>query len=120
MMPTKLNEAACDIGCLAISKDEILIFGGWNRSPLQNAYILKKIEVAPALPPSIVNGVPQSGTYFKHELKMIEGGLEKADFFLLTGVAMKTDVNYQIKVCGHTQLFTFDLKQKKFVASSSV
>jgi N-acetylneuraminic acid mutarotase len=34
IMTTKLNEAACDIGCLALSKDEILIFGGWNRNPL--------------------------------------------------------------------------------------
>jgi hypothetical protein len=81
---------------------------------------LKKSEVAPAIPPTIINGVQQSGTLIKYELKMIDGGLDKADFFLLTGVAMKTDVPHQIKVCGHTQLFTFDLKQKKFVGSSSV
>ena len=52
-MTTKLNEAACDIGCLALSKDEILIFGGWNRNPLQNAYILKKFDNVPQL-----NGFP--------------------------------------------------------------
>ena len=44
VMPIKLPEAACDLGCVAVSKDEILIFGGWNKNPLRSAYILKKFD----------------------------------------------------------------------------
>ena len=44
VLPLRLNEAACDIGCLALSKDEILIFGGWNKTPLQSAWILRKCD----------------------------------------------------------------------------
>jgi|LauGreDrversion4_2_1035121.scaffolds.fasta_scaffold470589_1 hypothetical protein len=44
VMPAKLTEAACDLGCVAISKDEILIMGGWNKNPLRNAYIIKKYD----------------------------------------------------------------------------
>lgn len=89
----RLNEAACDIGCLPISSSEILIFGGWNKTPIQGTYILKRIDC--------LGG--------KHELKpVVEGGIERPDFFMLSGVAMKIDAS-KIKVCGHTQLFTFDL-----------
>lgn len=117
-MPAKLNEAACDIGCLAISKDEILIFGGWNKNPLQTAYILKKIENTQP----VMVGFPQRlSDVVKHDLKLVEGGgLDRPDFFLCAGVAMKTENPNQVKVCGHTQLYTFDLKQKKFVGSSSM
>jgi hypothetical protein len=86
-MPIKLNEAACDIGCLALSKDEILIFGGWNRNPLQNAYVLRKFDNIQQL-----NGFPQRSDIAKHELKMIEGGgLDRPDFFLCCGIAMKSE-----------------------------
>ncbi len=34
VIPIRLNDAACDIGCLPISTNEILIFGGWNKTPI--------------------------------------------------------------------------------------
>jgi hypothetical protein len=115
-MPIKLNEAACDIGCLALSKDEILIFGGWNRNPLQNAYVLRKYDNIQQL-----NGFPQRSDIAKHELKMIEGGgLDRPDFFLCCGIAMKSEKPDQVKICGHTSLYNFDFKQRKFVGSQSV
>lgn len=45
----------------------------------------------------------------RHELKpIVEGGIDRPDFFMMSGIAMKLDAN-KVKVCGHTQLFTFDL-----------
>ena len=34
LLPVKLHESACDVGCISVAKDEILIFGGWNKNPL--------------------------------------------------------------------------------------
>lgn len=39
---------------------------------------------------------------------------------MISGVAMKTNDPNLIKVCGHTSLFTFDLKKLGFVGSSSM
>lgn len=117
-VPVKLAEAACDIGCINLSRDEILIFGGWNKNPLNAAYILKKVESAPVqLPPQMIGH--QRTDYVRHEIKPIEGIMERPDFFLTNGIAMKVDGNpNHIKICGHTQMFIFDLKLKKFVGTT--
>ncbi|TNV82888.1 hypothetical protein FGO68_gene13992 [Halteria grandinella] len=120
IVPIKLAEPACDIGAISISKDEILLFGGWNKNPLSGAYILKKMDNGPVQIPSQLVSIGQKTDLVRHELRPVEGGLERPDFFMTTGVAMKTDVPQQIKICGHTQMFTFDLKQRKFVATSNV
>lgn len=43
-----------------------------------------------------------------------------ADYFLVSGFAMKTESPNMIKVCGHGSLFTIDLKKKKFIGTSCV
>lgn len=32
----------CDIGCVPLKSNEILVFGGWNKTAQKNAYILKR------------------------------------------------------------------------------
>lgn len=106
-----MPDQACDVGCLPLSKDEIVVFGGWNKQATTNAYILKRTEI-----PATFTGKPQD----KHELKHMEGGLDKPDFFLVSGFASKTENAQVVKVCGHSQLFSFDMKLRKFVGSSNV
>nr|AAM96949.2 macronuclear development protein 3 [Stylonychia lemnae]AAP20881.1 macronuclear development protein 3 [Stylonychia lemnae] len=113
----RLNEAACDVGCLPLSSNEMLIFGGWNKNPLQGTYIIKNVSDQQAAG-QIVQ--PRQDP-LRHELKpLIDGGIDRADFFMISGIAMQTGEPNKIKVCGHTQLFTFDIEQRKFLCSSSV
>ena len=37
-----LPVTGCDIGCLPVKKDQILIFGGWNKNALKGAYIFSR------------------------------------------------------------------------------
>eukprot|EP00347_Sterkiella_histriomuscorum_P021345 403334310 len=107
VLPMRLQEGGCDIGSLPISKDEILIYGGWNKNPLQGSWIIKKTD--------------QSNGASIHQIKaLVESGINRPDFFMLNGIAMKTQDPNIVKVCGHTQLFSFDLNQRKFIDSSSI
>jgi len=43
---TKLNlllpVTGCDIGCLPIKADEVLVFGGWNKNAQKGVFILSR------------------------------------------------------------------------------
>lgn len=41
MLSSKMPVSACDIGMLPISDSEILVFGGWNKMPLTQAFVFK-------------------------------------------------------------------------------
>lgn len=107
-----MPEPACDVGCLAVAKDEILVFGGWNKTAIQTTYIIKKTDIAATF--------SNNRQDVKHELKHVDASIEKPDFFLASGFATKGDHPNQVKVCGHSQLFTYDLKLRKFVGFSNV
>ena len=46
--------------------------------------------------------------------------MDKSDFSMISGVAMKTVNPEVIKVCCHAFLFSFNLKINAFVGSSSM
>ena len=55
--------------------------------------MIKKIDL-----PATLN---QKGDV-KHELKHVDGMIEKPDFFLASGFAAKTESSQHVKVCGHS------------------
>ena len=42
MLSVKLPVQACDIGAVPLNESDILLFGGWNKSPVATAFILKQ------------------------------------------------------------------------------
>jgi len=89
--------SGCDIGCLPIKKDQILIFGGWNKTAQRGAFILTR--------------KPSMNQYVRdeHEIKPQEHTLEQPDFFLVNGIAMKTKESRKVYLCGHANIFSFNL-----------
>lgn len=55
-----------------------------------------------------------------HKFVHVNSAMDKPDFFLVTGVAMETpgDAN-RIRICGHGQVFNFNLSTHIFEGSSS-
>lgn len=94
----------CDIGCVPIKSDEILVFGGWNKTAQKQAYIVKR----------------QQGGLFSmpsHDINLTNNSsvLESPDFFLVNGIAIHTPTNPSlIKIAGHSHIFTFNTATKQF------
>lgn len=95
-LPIKLPHQVCDMGSIPVSKNQVLLFGGWMKTASQSAFILNQQA----------NG---EGNY-NHLWSQVKQGLEKPDFFMVTGVGMKADEPHKFKVCGHACLFTLDRK----------
>lgn len=64
------------MGSVAISKSQILLFGGWCKTASQTALILNQQQHTEGQVPS-------------HNFMHVKQGLDKPDFFMVTGVAMK-------------------------------
>lgn len=47
-------------------------------------------------------------------------GLDKPDFFSVTGVAMMGEDPQRVKVCGHSFVFTYNLKDNVFEDSTLI
>lgn len=77
----KLPQQACDVGVVPLNNKEIMVYGGWNKTALTSAFLINKKD----------NGDAVWGRPPTHELRYIPNGLDKPDFFLMTGVAMKLD-----------------------------
>lgn len=88
----------------------MVVFGGWNKTALTSAFLINKKD----------DGDDSYGRPPTHELRYIPNGLDKPDFFLITGIAMKVDQDKdRVRVCGHSQIFTFDKKNYKFEGSAN-
>lgn len=92
-----LPVSGCDIGCLPISKTDVLIFGGWNKTAQKGAYVVTR------------------GLY-NHDVKQI-GVMDQSDFFLVNGIGMATASPSQVRICGHTHVFTYNLESMRFEGS---
>jgi len=53
----------------------------------------------------------------KVQVTPLSSSLEKADFFAISGVAMKID-EHRVKICGHQLLHTFNTQTGAFEGSS--
>jgi hypothetical protein len=93
----------CDIGCLPVNKDEVLVFGGWNKSALKGAYIFsrKTNNFQSSLSDARFYG---GSSKITHDVKTLPGGscLDQADFFLVNGIAMQSPNPRKVRICGHT------------------
>jgi len=78
-----------------LSSTELLVLGGWNQTPLQEAFILL-------------------GGSQEHNLKHVMNNLAKPDFFLVNFVAWKEQ--NQLKIMGHGHFHSFDLNTQRFVS----
>lgn len=94
--------SGCDIGCLPIKKDQLLIFGGWNKTAQRGAYILTR---KPAQCPFSRD---------EHDIKPLEFALDQPDFFLVNGIAMKNKEPRKVYLCGHANIFVFNLDLQRF------
>ena len=54
-----------------------------------------------------------------HTFVHVKHGLEKPDYFLVTGVGFRKDAS-RFVVCGHAQLFTYNLNSNAFEGSSNM
>lgn len=113
-----LPVTGCDIGCLPVKNDEILIFGGWNKSALKGAYIFSR-KVG-----NYQNQLSDARFYggnsqISHDIKALHGGscLDQADFFLVNGIAMASLNPRKVRICGHTQIYSFDIDSLQFEGS---
>jgi len=55
-----------------------------------------------------------------HQFTHVKQGLEKPDFFMVTGVGMKSEQPGTFKVCGHACLYTFNVRENGFESSSNI
>lgn len=46
--------------------------------------------------------------------------MEKPDFFMISGVAMKTADLNEVRIAGHTSIYAFDLKKNCFNGTSAM
>ena len=42
MLSIKMPHQVCDLGALPLSTSDILLFGGWNKQAITNAFVLKQ------------------------------------------------------------------------------
>jgi hypothetical protein len=94
----------CDIGCLPIAQDEVLLFGGWNKTAQTGVHVMQRTSEA------------------TNEMVVKElSPLSVADFFLVNSIAMPVEQEGEadkIRICGHSQVFTFNRASKQFEAHS--
>lgn len=83
----------------------MLLYGGWNKNPVNAAFIVRQA---------------QKGSAAVHQFLPVGTQMDKTDFSMISGVAMKTTDADVIKVCCHSFLFSFNTKANAFVGSSSM
>jgi hypothetical protein len=105
MLSIKMPHQVCDLGALPLNSTDILLFGGWNKQAIHNAFILKQ---------SIQRG------QCIHTFIQVGNLMEKPDFFMISGVAMRTADPDEVKIAGHTSLYSFNLKSNSFTGTSSM
>ena len=106
MLSVKMPHQVCDIGAVPLNEHDILLYGGWNKSPVNTAFIVRQ---------TVRNSVQMM-----HSFHPVSAQMDKTDFSMISGVAMKTADPDVIKVCCHAFLFAFNLKANAFVGSSSM
>lgn len=102
MLSIKIPHIVCDIGALPLNETDVLLFGGWNKNSTNTAFIMRQ------------------GGRGAHSLHPVSSQMDRADFSMISGVAMKTADVDVIKVCCHSFLFSFNLKANAFVGSSTM
>lgn len=96
------------MGCVPLTRTSILLFGGWLKTASATAFILNQQAIHEGKIPS-------------HTFVHVKHGLEKTDFFMVTGVGMRLqDEPDRFKVCGHAQLFTFNKVENAFEGCSNM
>ena len=97
VIDTRLPFTSCDIGCIPVGKDTILIFGGWNKNALSGVYTLRR-----------------HSTFNTHEIKGVQDNLPSPDFFLVNGIGMKTQDPRIVKLAGQSHVFRFNTETMLF------
>lgn len=105
MLSIKMPHQVCDIGAIPLNETDILLYGGWNKNPVNAAFIVKQAA---------------KGSAQIHNFSPVAAQMDKTDFSMISGVAMKTTDVDVIKVCCHSFLFSFNIKANAFVGSSSM
>ena len=105
MLSVKMPHLVCDIGAIPLSETEILLYGGWNKNPVNTAFLLRQ---------------SLNRDLLSHSFHPVSAQMDKQDFSMMSGVAMRTTDVDVIKVCCHAFLFSFNLKINAFVGSSSM
>lgn len=78
----QLPITGCDIGCLPIKKDQILIFGGWNKNAQTGAFFINHNGDKKDL-------MESADSHLSLEVSQTKP-LGSPDFFLVNGIAMKS------------------------------
>jgi len=94
--------SGCDIGCVPVKNDQILVFGGWNKTAQKGVYLFTRRQM---LNQSSLMTAAQGIGSVSHDLNILPTTLETPDFFLVNGIAMKTSSPDVIQLAGHTQMF---------------
>ena len=105
MLSIKMPHQVCDIGAVPLNETDVLLYGGWNKNPVNAAFIVRQA---------------QQGSVAQHIFQPVAAQMDKTDFAMISGVAMKTNDVDVVKVCCHSFLFSFNLKANAFVGSSSM
>lgn len=42
MLSVKMPHQVCDVGAIPLSETDILVYGGWNKSPVNTAFIVRQ------------------------------------------------------------------------------
>ena len=105
MLSVKMPHQVCDIGAIPLNETDILLYGGWNKNPVNTAFIVRQTARG-----------PQS----MHTFMPVAAQMDKTDFSMISGVAMKTADPDVVKVCCHAFLFAYNTKVNAFVGSSAM
>lgn len=73
-LQVKLPQQVCDMGSVPLSGNSILLFGGWMKTASSAAFVMN-----------------QTNDGANHSFAHVKQGLEKPDFFMVTGVGMKCE-----------------------------
>lgn len=113
----RLPQQVCDIGAVPINEKQILLCGGWNKQPQVTSFILEQYRTSPT---QMAPGGAQAQDQVGHKFVHVNSAMDKPDFFLVTGVAMECPQDpTRIRICGHGQVFTFNLTNLTFEGSTS-
>lgn len=69
-----LPVTGCDIGCLPIKSDEVLVFGGWNKNAQKGVFVLhRKSNPTNASVINFVGNNYSSMSGISHEIRVLGG-----------------------------------------------
>ena len=105
MLSIKMPHQVCDIGAVPLNETDILLYGGWNKNPVSATFIVRQAS---------------KGSAAVHNFQPVSNQMDKPDFSMISGVAMKTADSDVIKLCCHSFLFSYNLRTNTFTGSSSM